>query len=77
MLSLDVKILFTDVQIEVDLSRLKTRLREFHYSDTKVKDFINLSKLCIIHYTFEFNSSFHKRSDNVLRNEKSFIINSL
>lgn len=29
-----------------------------HYSDIEVNDFINLTRLCITHTTFEFNSKF-------------------
>lgn len=65
MLHLNVKSLFTNVPIEAALSRLKTRLREFHFSCFEVKDFINLTQFCIAQTAFNFDKRFLKKSEGL------------
>lgn len=48
MLSLHVEFLFTNVPIKGALSCFYLRLPEFHCSDIKVKDFINLKSALVI-----------------------------
>lgn len=66
MLSLYVKSFFTNVPIEDALACSETRLPKFHYSDTKIKSFINLTKICTTQTTFEF--------DNIFLNNLTIII---
>lgn len=61
MLSLDARSLFTNVLMDGSLTCLETRLRDFHKFDIEVEDCINLSKLCITHTAFEFNSRYYKK----------------
>ena len=63
VLSLGVKSLFTNVPIEGCLNCLEKRLREFHYSDVEVKEFVNLTKVCISQTTFVFNDIYYKQSE--------------
>ena len=41
------------------------RLREFHYSDVEVNEFVNLTKICISQTTFVFNDKYYKQSEGL------------
>ena len=62
MLPLDIKSLFTNVLIECSFNCLEKRLYGFHYYDVKVKESVNLTKICISQTTFVFNDKCYKQS---------------
>ena len=61
MLSLDVKSLFSNVPIQGVLICLEKRVLEFHYSDVKMKEFVNIAEICISQTTFVFNAKYYKQ----------------
>lgn len=57
MLSLDMKSLFINFPIEGGLNCLEQKLREFNYSDIRVQESVNLTKI-YISKIFVFNDKY-------------------
>ena len=66
--------LFTNSPVEDALDCLKQRLRQFHYSDVEVKEFVNFTKICIFQTTFVFNDKYYKQFEGLSRRSPIFPI---
>lgn len=56
MLSLDFNYLFVNVPIKISLICLERHVRNWHYSDTEMKDYLFIIKLCTEHTPFLIQS---------------------
>jgi hypothetical protein len=62
LISFDVVALFPSIPIEITIGFLKEWLNELKIEDNKIKELINLTKLCMSQNVFQFNEKFYEQS---------------
>lgn len=62
LISFDVVALFPSIPIEITIGFLKEWLNELKIENNKIKELINLTKLCMSQNVFQFNEKFYEQS---------------